>query len=421
MVCQHLTPWLVSRCVGLAIVVAIIFSPCAIYAEEFVSNQYGFRFRIPANFREHTDNTPTVVKAFAETDDGVSDYPITINFSHVGQQVNPSAAFDASHLPHKEGWAFSIATARKWQEIDLPTVRWEAPLTPNTPFVGYLVQFPLKGEAIQLLVHGPKSREQEVLMVFAGAVESFVNLKPYLVRSEPVGSGNSAQLAINTLLPVAIGAFIISWLVRIRKSQIKPTGIRNSDEQQTPPELANDIRHTDVSKTQQRPIGITLLALLNLVLGVLVICRRMQAIMDVYSHAEGSVTIANSLKVVIFAEFAVALVAILSSIGMFTGTKWGWWLGALHWSWHLCRQGLLPVVLSFVTGQPFNSISGSELRGKIAQSLLFYCLFLMYMFKSNVLDYFGLRRFNKLWLLLGVLGAGMALSFCFHLLIKAAQ
>src|SRR5262245_15319679 len=49
------------------VLAAIAFDPSeAICAEEFVSEEHGFRFRVPDGFHEASDGTPMTVKMFAE-------------------------------------------------------------------------------------------------------------------------------------------------------------------------------------------------------------------------------------------------------------------------------------------------------------------------------------------------------------------
>jgi hypothetical protein len=214
------------------VIVAITTLLPAVRGEEFVSDQYGFRFTVPAGFRERADNTTSTVKMFVEEDKTVPGDALTIYIQHLGQEINPSHEITPDELPRKEGWTFSLGKWH-WQKSELQIIRREGNLAPNAPFVGFLIQFPLKDEAVQILVQGPTSREPEVLKVFEESVQSFANLKPYIVRVERVQPGRAThavtQFVLKILPPTAIGALLIFWFVRIRNSQAKPTATAESD------------------------------------------------------------------------------------------------------------------------------------------------------------------------------------------------
>src|SRR5262245_46790471 len=101
-----------ASCICLAFAVSTLLLATVARADEFVSDQYGFRFRIPDGFHEHADNTPITVKMFVEDDANVDGYLTTIQLQHLGQIVDPSQRLDPATLPKKEGLKLSLETRR---------------------------------------------------------------------------------------------------------------------------------------------------------------------------------------------------------------------------------------------------------------------------------------------------------------------
>ena len=95
-----------------------------------------------------------------------------------------------------------------------PTLRCES---------SHVTVFPLKGEAITFKVKGPQSRDQEVVKVLDDSIQSFVNLKPYIVGVEQADSGTTTVFTIlfEYLLPAAIAALVIIWMLRLQNSSVK--------------------------------------------------------------------------------------------------------------------------------------------------------------------------------------------------------
>ena len=89
--------------------------------------------------------------------------------------------------------------------------------------VEYVTVFPLKGEAITLKIKGPQTRDPEVVKVLDDSIQSFVNLKPYIVGVKSVDPGATTVLTIlfEYLLPAVIAALVIIWMLRLQNSSVK--------------------------------------------------------------------------------------------------------------------------------------------------------------------------------------------------------
>jgi hypothetical protein len=400
-----------ASCILLALAVSTPLLANAVRAEEFVSDQYGFRFRIPDGFHERTDDTPMTLRMFAEDEEQVDGYLITIHFQHLGQVVDPSQRLDPAELPHNDGLTLSLET-RPWRELELQVIRQDATIAPDMQFIGYLVQIPLKDEAVQIRVQGPKSREEEILRVFNESVRGFVNTKTYVVKSEAVRPGKATHAIMQFIgaivAPCITVAIIILFLILARHSKSKSTPAPTSGALHTLP---------DGPTHGQRPVGIAILAGLNLVNGAWIGGHRLLTLADVYLGPGGSATFSGSYKVAAFGDFFFAFVAVVSGIGLFVGAKWGWWLGGFHWSSRICREVLIPISATLLADQSVSSMSDDRFYfSKVSGALAIQSLILLYMFQRSVLEYFGLGSLRKVWALIKIVGAALLFSIIAHTL-----
>ncbi len=208
-------------CIFALLSLVALFSK-AIRAEDYVSDRYGFRFPVPAGYDDLKDDDPNSLKALIETGKGLNAYPITIRIKHSGGEFNPSTKIDISKFPNDNGWQSSL-DYRQWHEIELPILRNQFTLKSGVELVEYVTVFPLKGEAITLKVKGPLNRDQEVVKVLDGSIQSFVNLKPYVVGDKQADPETTTVFTIlfEYLLPATIAAMVIIWMLRLQNSSVK--------------------------------------------------------------------------------------------------------------------------------------------------------------------------------------------------------
>lgn len=183
-----------GKCMTVAMLVFALSLGSRLLGEEFVSEECGFRFAIPDGFYERVDTEPMfledgrsmTVALFTEDEATVEGYMMTIHIQRLGEEIfDPFRPIDPNELPQREGLRLSVEK-RTWQKIELQVIRQDAVIDADEAFVGYLIQFPLKGETIQIRVQGPKSREAEVLDTFNTSIESFVNTKTYVVSVKQI-------------------------------------------------------------------------------------------------------------------------------------------------------------------------------------------------------------------------------------------
>jgi hypothetical protein len=178
----------------------------------------------------------------------------------------------------------------------------------------------------------------------------------------------------------------------------------------------------DISVTRQRPIGITLLAFLQILSGLVLGGTRVLMLIDVYLDAKGPISFSTSFAIAASAEIIISTLAIVSGIGLLVGKRWGWWLGTLHWSWRICRDGVLPLVMPLFTTALSRSAITDHVGSSRAPGILFVGIFILaYMFRENVWTFFHFRPFHKSWILLSVFGSGLLLSILVQVLKSAAM
>ncbi|MDA8229572.1 MAG: hypothetical protein M0T74_18090 [Desulfitobacterium hafniense] len=144
----------------------------------------------------------------------------------------------------------------------------------------------------------------------------------------------------------------------------------------------------------QRPIGVAIFSVLNLIGGFGLL--GLQLILG-SSFGEISESMGISNRVLEMSVLFLAVIGILSGIGMWLGTKWGWWLGAFYYSYGIFRDGsTLISILSIGEDLVIEGDRGIEYHiVKYAIGALLYTLVFLYFFKGNVLNHFDLSGLAK--------------------------
>jgi hypothetical protein len=117
---------------------------------------------------------------------------------------------------------------------------------------------------------------------------------------------------------------------------------------------------------------------------------------------------------------AVAILAALGTavgVGLWRGTKWGWWLGAFACVYGIARSlSALLIVLSLSEEPPEGARAPAYYVGRYSGRILVQLLILLYFFRERVLRYFGLEGLSKWKALAQLVGACLALLSSLRLL-----
>ncbi|HEX9780999.1 MAG TPA: hypothetical protein VGB20_07285 [bacterium] len=166
-----------------------------------------------------------------------------------------------------------------------------------------------------------------------------------------------------------------------------------------------------------RPRGITMLAVLHTIGGVLLVLILPLAIRRAPQAAD-ALGIAPPL--VVLSLGVLAALALASAAGMWLGTAWGWWWTAAYYCYAVLRglSALLVLPALAAAGAPSADLARAALKhgGRILISVLL----LLYLFRPHVEGYFGVRAYPVRSRLLKLAGWMAMLLAAGWLLARAA-
>ncbi|MEQ8788655.1 MAG: hypothetical protein RIC55_20260 [Pirellulaceae bacterium] len=148
--------------------------------------------------------------------------------------------------------------------------------------------------------------------------------------------------------------------------------------------------------TVNRPIGVTILAVLHLLGGALLFVSQFLLLANLDTLDESFQAIGISPVLVLGGLMLLACLATASGVGMWIGAKWGWWLASFYYVYSVFRNAsAMMTIVAMTNSLAAIGLGPEEYLLKHAGRMLIHFLLLLYFFKSNVLYYFGLEQFNK--------------------------
>lgn len=155
---------------------------------------------------------------------------------------------------------------------------------------------------------------------------------------------------------------------------------------------------------EDRPLGIALLSALNFVGGVLLCGLMIWGAMRFNEprFTEGITKLGVPTSAIAASVGFLAILGIISGIGMWKGTQWGWYVGSFYFLYAIIRNlnALLMVnetFALFADEEPLPVGQGPEYyHFKFGFRALISLFLYFYFFKGNVLSFFGLKQ-SKLW------------------------
>jgi len=155
---------------------------------------------------------------------------------------------------------------------------------------------------------------------------------------------------------------------------------------------------------KKRPVGISILAVLNIVGGVLGAIVGIFLVIQLGKNPEvqqGLAMIGLPPALLKVAYFLIFGLAIASGIGMWKGRKWGWYLGSFSYMYSIVRNANALVTLPLL----MNSIPPEDLANMDRDPSYYYVkhgsrvivsfLVYLYFFKGNVREFFSLTEQKK--------------------------
>lgn len=158
----------------------------AAFGVEIKDTRFGFRCTIPDGFLEmdQDSNLKECLYRYFNGEPSPGDIPQLVKIQRLHGTLDPQQRLEKDKLPSRPGVKFTLEET-PWSGLTLDIVRSEATLSAKDKYVGYVVQFPLADEAIQLEVSGPWEKDAEVRQVLRSVVGSFQPLKPLPASSKP--------------------------------------------------------------------------------------------------------------------------------------------------------------------------------------------------------------------------------------------
>ncbi|MEX2176401.1 MAG: hypothetical protein WD872_18705 [Pirellulaceae bacterium] len=165
----------------------------------------------------------------------------------------------------------------------------------------------------------------------------------------------------------------------------------SSNPYQPPSPLAFD---PIVGRQQRRPIGISILAVLHAIGGLLI------GALGVFLATQFDESDADSIIAwtVVIAAPLLTVLSFATAIGLWQGKQWAWWLATFYY-FQFAIGGIFVLasiaVAYFVLDRPVTERS-EELLVKHVGRLLIFSLLTWYMMKGNVFAYFRFERLTRL-------------------------
>ncbi|WP_425396633.1 hypothetical protein [Aeoliella sp.] len=155
---------------------------------------------------------------------------------------------------------------------------------------------------------------------------------------------------------------------------------------------------TDESQreTMARPVGVTILAILHFIGGVVLLIAQFLLFTNLETIGGNLRFVGVSPLLLVIGLMFLAILTIASGVGMWMGTKWGWWLATFYYVYSIFRNGAALFTIMVMMDQLEGGSRGPEYYVvKHGVRVIVHFLLFLYFFQGNVLDFFGLRALSK--------------------------
>lgn len=146
-----------------------------------------------------------------------------------------------------------------------------------------------------------------------------------------------------------------------------------------------------------RPVGVSILAVLHIIGGGLLLIAQFVMIANLNAMQEPLESIGIPPALLIVGVMFLCVVTLASGVGMWLGTRWGWWLMAFYYVYGILRNAMAIVTVGMLADQLEGAARGPEYYVvKHGMRVVIQAMILCYCFKANVVEYFDLRDVSKL-------------------------
>lgn len=169
-----------------------------------------------------------------------------------------------------------------------------------------------------------------------------------------------------------------------------------------------------------RPVGITLLMVLHLVMGLVLVGIQAWALSNLEDLTQRLNAVGIPHLVVLASTTIISVTALVSGVGMVMGARWGWWFAAFYYLYSILRNlGALATVHGMAQQLESEGTDPAKFYGKYLGRAAVSALILLYLYRASVLRYFRLESMNRLGAflyLLGICGSISAIGYWINLL-----
>lgn len=145
-----------------------------------------------------------------------------------------------------------------------------------------------------------------------------------------------------------------------------------------------------------RPVGVSILAVLHLIGGVLLLGTQVFLLANLDRVSEGMNAVGIPPILLIVGVMLLAGISLASGIGMWLGTRWGWWCATFYYVYSIAINANALLMLSgFADALEDRSRGPGYYYAKFGGRVIIHFLVLLYCFKSNVVEYFGMHDVHK--------------------------
>lgn len=148
--------------------------------------------------------------------------------------------------------------------------------------------------------------------------------------------------------------------------------------------------------TTPRPTGISILAILLIVGGIVAFGAQFLLFANLEALEESLRSVGIPPVLVVIGAMFLTILSLASGVGMWMATKWGWWLASFYYVYSIFRNGSALLMVFTMADQLEGGSRGPEYYViKHGGRILIQFFLLLYFFRGNVLEYFGLETLNK--------------------------
>jgi hypothetical protein len=184
--------------------------------------------------------------------------------------------------------------------------------------------------------------------------------------------------------------------------------------------LDHDRSDTFSQGRAQRPLGITLLMVLHLIMGLVLVGTQAWALSNPEEITQRLNAAGIPYLLVLAGATIISVTALASGVGMVMGARWGWWFTAFYYVYSIVRNlGALVTVHGMTQQLESEGTDPTKFYGKYLSRAAISTLILLYLYRANVLRFFRLESMNKFGAflyLLGICGSISAISYWINLL-----